>query len=62
MVRLLRHTRVLGAIVALGLLLGAAPRAARPAKLRQLAGINDLKVWFNANRGHPKAIVLLSPT
>ena len=51
----------LAPLIAIALL--AAPSAqAQPAKLRQLAGIDELRTWFNANRAHPRAILLLSPT
>jgi hypothetical protein len=54
--------RAAGAIAAVAILLGSAPRAAQPAKLAQLGGIDELKGWFTANRGHLKVILLLSPT
>ena len=55
------RTRLLAALVGMALL--AAPSAqAQPAKLRQLGGVDELKTWFNANRAHPRAILLLSPT
>lgn len=44
----------------LGLLL-AAPTAAAPA-LPHLRGMRELKQWFNANQGHPRLMLLLSPT
>jgi hypothetical protein len=31
-------------------------------RLSQLRGIDDLKSWFNANKGHPRLIFLVSPT
>jgi hypothetical protein len=58
----LTQARMLGAAVAVALLLGSAPRAAQPAKLDPLRGIEALKAWFNANQGHPRTIFLLSPT
>jgi hypothetical protein len=30
--------------------------------LRPLKSVDELKSWFNANRAHPRAIFLLSPT
>ena len=62
MASLFRPLRLGAALLAVALLLGAAPRAAQPAKLAQLGGIDELKTWFNANAGHPKLIFLLSPT
>jgi hypothetical protein len=58
------RTRLLAALVPLmAIALLAAPSAqAQPAKLRQLGGVDELKAWFNANRAHPRAVLLLSPT
>lgn len=36
--------------------------AAQSAAPRLLGGVERLKSWFNANRSHVKAILLLSPT
>ena len=49
-------------MLAVALLLGSAPRAARPGTLPHLGGIDELKAWFNDGHGHPRAIFLLSPT
>jgi len=54
--------RVMGALVAVALLLGAAPHGAQPARLSQLGGIDELKAWFNSGTEHPRLIFLLSPT
>ena len=55
------RTRLLAAVAAVAVL--AAPTAqAQSAKLRQLGGVDELKAWFNANRAHPRAVLLLSPT
>jgi hypothetical protein len=59
---LFRKIRTLAAALSVALLLGSALRAAQPAKLAQLGGIDQLKAWFNANQGHPRTIFLLSPT
>jgi hypothetical protein len=31
-------------------------------QLSQLQGMSELKSWFNAYKGHPRLIFLLSPT
>jgi hypothetical protein len=36
--------------------------APAPATLRQLQGVQELKSWFNSFKGHPRLILLLSPT
>ena len=59
---LFRMVRPLGAVLAVALLLGSAPRAAQPARLVHLHGIAEMKTWFNSGQGHLRAIVLLSPT
>ena len=30
--------------------------------LQPLAGVDELKSWFNANSAHPRLVLLLSPT
>ena len=60
--RLVTHVRAIGAVAAVALLLGSAPRAAKPARIVHLGGIAELKGWFNAGQGHLRAILLLSPT
>ena len=62
MASLFRPLRLAATLLAVALLLGAAPRAVQPAKLAQLGGIDELKAWFNAGQGHPKLVFLLSPT
>ena len=52
---------LIGAAIALLLSLGSTP-AAEERQLTRLAGIGDLKRWFNAQSGHPRLIFLLSPT
>ncbi len=39
-----------------------APAQSTAARLRHLTGIDELKTWFNAGKGHPRLIFLLSPT
>lgn len=48
-------------IVAVAALATAAP-AAQSSDLRHLGGVDELKTWFNAGKGHPRLIFLLSPT
>jgi len=51
------------AIVALAALLTTAPAAqSSGARLTHLDGVDELKSWFNAGQGHPRLILLLSPT
>jgi len=33
-----------------------------PGRLSQLRGMQELKSWFNTFNGHPRLILLLSPT
>ena len=54
--------RLCGALLAAVVLFGTSPRAAQPAKLQRLAGVGDMKAWFNSNTDHVRAIFLLSPT
>jgi hypothetical protein len=53
--------RAAAAAVAAALLLTAAPRAAQPTPA-PLGGVEQLKAWFNANKAHTRALLLLSPT
>jgi hypothetical protein len=62
MPRLSLRVRLCGALLAAAVLFGPSPHAAQPAGLRQLGGIDDMKSWFNAGKGHVRAIFLLSPT
>ena len=54
-VRFARH------VSAVLLLLCAASLASAPT-LAHLKGIEELKIWFNQNRGHPRLVLLVSPT
>jgi hypothetical protein len=36
--------------------------AAAAPTLSQLRGVDELKSWFNTFKGHPRLILLLSPT
>jgi hypothetical protein len=48
-------------VVALALV--SVPHAVSAAStLAQLRGIEELKSWFNAHKGHPRLVFLLSPT
>ena len=43
--------------------LGQAPvRGGAATELRDVRGVDDLKRWFNKERGHPRVILFLSPT
>jgi hypothetical protein len=53
--------RVAAALVAAALLIAPAAASQGPA-VRGLGGVDGLKQWFNANRTHARAILLLSPT
>jgi len=53
--------RSMVAVLALAVL--AAPNVAPAAEtLSQLRGVDELKSWFNTFKGHPRLILLLSPT
>jgi hypothetical protein len=56
-----KRLRVASAIVALALwtLPQVAPAAATLSRLR---GVEEIKSWFNAYKGRPRLILLLSPT
>ena len=50
-------------VVALALTVLAWPRSAPAASpLLRLRGIQEVKNWFNAYKGQPRLILLLSPT
>jgi len=64
---LLRHRkRIRFVAVAAGLAamltMAPAPAQSTAAQLRHLTGVDELKAWFNAGKGHPRLIFLLSPT
>jgi hypothetical protein len=57
----MKSMRAIVAAAALALLAGPAAVPAAPT-LSQLRGMQELKSWFNASKGHPRLIFLLSPT
>ena len=60
-----RRWRLVALAMAAGafLLPAAVPaRESAAAGLSDVRGVDDLKQWFNAERGHARVILLLSPT
>jgi hypothetical protein len=56
-----KRTRIL--LVAIAVAIVTMPSAASAAaSLAQLSGMPELKGWFNAHKGRPRLILLLSPT
>ena len=60
MLRLCARARVALAVLGLAAVCAASPAAA-PA-LPHLRGIDEVRDWFNAGKGHVRLILLLSPT
>ena len=56
------RTRAVAVAIALATVFASAPRPAAAPSLSQLRGIDEVKSWFNATKGHPRLILLLSPT
>lgn len=58
---MLKHLRtlIIAAALAAAATVNTAPAAA---SLAQLRGVAELKSWFNAYKGKPRLILLLSPT
>ena len=57
-----RLVALLAAAVAFLLPTAVPARERAAARLSDVRGIDDLKQWFNAERGHARVILLLSPT
>jgi hypothetical protein len=60
--RRLASTGLLCAFIALATIRASVAPPPAGATLRDLRGIEELKTWFNANNGHVRLILLLSPT
>ncbi len=60
--QLLTCTGLLYAFMALAAIRAAVAQPPAGATLRDLRGVDELKTWFNANHGHVRLILLLSPT
>jgi len=58
--RLISRSRIACAVLALATVLARIPFAS--AALEHLHGIDDIRGWFNAGKGHVRLILLLSPT
>jgi hypothetical protein len=58
--RLISRARIAGGVLAFATVFARAPSAAPP--LEHLHGIDDIRSWFNAGKGHVRLILLLSPT
>jgi hypothetical protein len=61
MVSVVSRLRAVAMAAAVAVLLTVSPRA-QVVTPRPLGGVEQLKAWFNANKSHAKAILLLSPT
>jgi hypothetical protein len=57
---LISRIRIVCGALALGVVVAATPFAA--ASLPHLHGIEEVRDWFNAGKGHVRLILLLSPT
>jgi hypothetical protein len=60
MQRLIARARIACAVLALATVFARTFFAASP--LPHLRGIDELRDWFNAGKGHVRLILLLSPT
>jgi hypothetical protein len=58
--RLMSSSRIACAVLALATVFARGPSAG--AVLEHLHGIDDIRGWFNAGKGHVRLILLLSPT
>jgi hypothetical protein len=58
---LIRRIRTVVCAIALAIITLPIAAPAAPS-LAQLSGVSELKDWFNANKGRPRLILLLSPT
>jgi hypothetical protein len=51
---------ILGGVLSAGSVVAQRPPAT--SALRDLANVQELRTLFNADRGHPRLVLLLSPT
>lgn len=61
MITMVSRLRAAAAALGVAVLLSAAPSATQVTP-KPLGGVGQLKTWFNANKAHARAILLLSPT
>jgi len=58
----MKFVRSMAAALALALVVALPAASPAAPALSQLRGMQELKSWFNTYNGHPRLILLLSPT